>query len=202
MLVSVSIFLIVLFGVYIVYEAGEWNYTTGTAKWDVQSQARLALDRMTREIRMAGYASPKVSDPVVIATNDTLAIRADLDGSGPQYITYTRRDCSGTEGTVLYRNLSTTTFCGGDPFIEGITALTFTYYELNNLPVPSPLPSTYALDGQGIVTGTGTPGAPAAGGQRDRVRQVKISLTLQQQLKGRTVPFTITTDVALRNLVP
>jgi prepilin-type N-terminal cleavage/methylation domain-containing protein len=202
MLVSLSIFLIVLFGLYTVYDAGERNYSSGTTKWDVQSQARLALDRMTREIRMAGYASPKVADPVVIATDDTLTIHADVDGSGAKYVTYGRRDCSGTGGTVLYRNISPSTFCGGDPFIEGVSALTFTYYELNNVPLPYPLPSSYALDSQSFVTGTGTPSPPAAGSQRDRVRQVKISLTVQQQIRGRTVPFTITTDVALRNLVP
>lgn len=201
-LVTTAIFLIVLYGVYLVYDVGEANYLKSSRKWDVQSQARVALERLGREIRTAGYANPKVTDPVVIATNDTLSFHADLDGSGATYVTYSRRDCTGTVTTTLYRNVSPTTFCGGEPFVDGVTALTFTYYELNNVPLPYPLPSTYQLDGQGPVTGTGTPSTPAPGSQRDRVRQVKIALTLQQQIGDTVVPFTATTDVALRNLLP
>ncbi len=201
-LVTTAIFLIVLYGVYLVYDVGEANYVKSSRKWDVQSQARVALERMGREIRTAGYANPKVSDPVVIATNDTLSFHADLDGSGATYVTYSRRDCTGTVTTTLYRNVSTATFCGGEPFVEGVSALTFIYYELNNVPLPYPLPSTYALDSQGAVTGTATPTTPAAGGQRNRVRQVKIALTIQQQIGTTIVPFTATTDVALRNLLP
>lgn len=202
-LIASTIFLIVMAAVYLVYDVGEANYSRGTRKWDVQSQARVALERISREVRMAGYASPtKLTDPVVIATNDTLSIHADTDGTGAKYITYSRRDCSGNLGTTLYRTASTTTFCGGEPFIEGVSSLTFAYYELNNVPVPYPPGGTYQLDGQGAVTGTDTPTAPMVGGSRDRVRQIKIALRVQQQVKGVTIPFTATTDIALRNLLP
>ncbi len=204
MLVTTVIFLIVLYGVYIIYDTGEASYIKGRLKWDAQSQSRVALERMAREIRTAGYNNPvKVADPIVIATNDTISLHADVgDGNGLRYVTYSLRDCTGTTGTTLYRNTSTTTFCGGDPFIEGVTSLKFTYYELNNVPIPYPLTTTYQLDSQGPVTGASTPSAPAAGGQRDSIRQVNIALTLQQQAGTTTVPFTATTDVALRNLLP
>lgn len=203
-LVSLSMFLIVLYGVYVVYDVGEANYARGSRQWDVQSQARLALERTAREIRMAGYsAAGKLPDPVVIATNDTLTIRTTVDESaGPQYITYGRRDCAGTAGATLYRNASTTTYCGGDAFIDGVTSLKFTYYELNGVMIPyaSPPLTTYQLDNQNYVTGTGTPTAP--GTQRNAIRQIKISLTVEQQVGSVTIPFTTTTDVTLRNLVP
>jgi Tfp pilus assembly protein PilW len=203
-LVTTIIFLVVLYGVYVVYDVGEANYTKGRLKWDVQSQSRVALERMAREIRMAGYNNPlKVTDPVVIATNDTISIHADVgDGAGLRYVTYSLRDCSGVTGTTLYRNTSTTTFCGGDPFIEGVTHLKFTYYELNNVSIPYPLTSTYQLDSQAPVTGASTPSVPAHAGQRDSVRQVNVALTVQQQAGATTIPFTVTTDVALRNLLP
>ncbi len=208
MLITTAMFLVIFYGIYLVYDVSVRSYAIGSRKWDVQSQARVALERLARESRMAGYAAPvKVTDPVVIATNDTFSFHADLDGAGAKYITYSRRDCSGNVGTILYRNvsagaLSTATFCGGDPFVEGVSSLTFTYYELNNVPLPYPLTSTYQLDGQGPVTGTGHPTAPTAGGNRDRVRQVKIALTVAQQVQGTSIPFTATTDVALRNLLP
>lgn len=201
-LIASSIFLLVMYAVYTVYDVGQANYTKGSRKWDVQTQARVALERMAREIRAAGYASPtKVTDPVVIATNDTVSIHADADGTGAKYITYSRRDCSGNIGTTLYRNLSTTTFCGGDAFAENVSALTFTYYEINNVPLPYPLTGTYQLDSQGPVTGASVPTTPGAGSDRNRVRQVKISITIQQTAGGQTVPFTATTDVALRNFL-
>ncbi len=202
-LVAATIFMIVMSAVYLVYGVGEASYNRGTRKWDVQSQARVAMERISREVRMAGYASPdKLTDPVVIATNDTLSIHFETDGTGPKYITYSRRDCNGNVGSTLYRNVSTMTFCGGEPFIEDVTNLTFAYYELNNVPLPYPPGSTYQLDGQGYVTGTGTPTTPVVGGSRDRIRQIKIALTVQQQVKGVLIPFTATTDVTLRNLIP
>jgi len=205
-LIATVIFLVVMYGVYIIYDVGEANYMRGSRKWDVQSQARVAMERMAREIRMAGYASPKVSDPVVIATNDTLAFRADLDGTGAKYVTYSRRDCTGSAGNILYRNVYDATtnarYCGGDPFIQGLVAMTFTYYEINNVPIPYPLTTTYQLDSQSHTTGTGAPTAPAAAGQRDSVRQVKIALTIRETVGGQEIPFTISTDVALRNLLP
>ncbi len=202
-LVAMSMFLIVLYAVYTVYDVGEANYQKSSRRWDVQSQARVALERMGREIRMAGYASPtKVTDPVVIATNDTISIHADVDGTGATYITYSRRDCSGNIGNALYRRVSTSVFCGGDAFIDDVTSLTFTYYEMSNVPIPYPLTSTYQLDSQAPATGASIPATPAAGGQRDRIRQVKMAITLQQAVGGVLIPFTATTDVALRNLMP
>jgi hypothetical protein len=190
----------------VIYDVGERNYVSGSRKWDVQSQARVAVERMGREIRMAGYASPKLTDPVVIATNDTMTFHADVDGSGAKYITYGRRNCTGTLGTTLFRNVydasTNAKYCEGDPFIENVNSLTFTYYELNNVPIPYPLTSAYQLDSQAHTTGTATPTAPATGGQRDRVRQVKISLTVSETVGGKTYPYTISTDVALRNLLP
>ncbi len=148
MLVSLSMFLIVLYGVYLVYEVGEANYSRGSREWDAQSQARLALERMAREIRMAGYsAAGRLSDPVIIATNDTLSIHATEDETvGPQYITYGLRDCTGTAGSTLYRQASTTSYCGGDAFIEGVTALSFTYYELNGVMVPYSSPRRRSIN--------------------------------------------------------
>ena len=86
--------------------------------------------------------------------------------------------------------------------MENVNNLSFTYYELNNVSIPYPLTSTYQLDSQAPTTGTAAPTTPATGGQRDRTRQVKISLTVSETTGGKTFPFTISTDVALRNLLP
>ena len=205
-MVATSIFMVVLYGVYVIYDVGERNYVSGSRKWDVQSQARVAIARMALEVRMAGYASPKLTDPIVIATNDTLAFHADVDGTGAKFITYSRRDCAGTLGTTLYRNVydsaTNARYCGGDAFVDNVNSLIFTYYELNNVPIPYPLTATYQLDSQAHTIGTGAFTTPATGSQRDSVRQVTISLTVSETTGGKTFPFTISTDVALRNLLP
>jgi Tfp pilus assembly protein PilW len=210
-LVTTTLMLIVMFGVFVLYEMGQTTYLSGTQQWDTQSQARLAIEWLAREIRVAGYATPdKLSDHVVIATNDTISVHADIDGplgDGPRYITYTLRDCDGHVGTTLYRNasapdapLAVATFCGGTPFIDNVTSLAFTYYEVSNVPIPYPLAASYELDHQAAVTGTGHPTAPAVGSERNRIRQVKIALTVQEQRGSTTAVYTATTDVMLRNL--
>jgi prepilin-type N-terminal cleavage/methylation domain-containing protein len=203
MLVTLSIFLVVLYGVYVVYDAGEATYSSTSREWDIQSQARFALERLAREIRMAGYSSTgAVTDPVVIATTDTISFHADVgDGNGLQYITYGLRNCDSTISQTLYRNASTTTYCGGQSLIDGVANLTFYFYEVNGLPIPYPAQSTYQLDSVNYVTGTNAPDTSSLT-NRNRVRQVKISMTVQQTVGATTVPFTVTTDVALRNLLP
>lgn len=205
MLVTLAIFLVVLYGVYIIYDTGEANYIRSTRMWDAQSQARVALERMAREIRMAGYATPaNVTDPVLIATNDTISIHADVgDGNGLEYITYGLRNCDDTITQTLYRrasNASPFVYCGGEPFIDGVTSLTFAYHEQGGLVNPNPPTIPYKLDGVNYVTGTNAPDISTMT-NRNKVRQVKISMTVQQTVGTTTTPYTITTDVTLRNLL-
>ncbi len=222
-LIALSILLVVFFGAYLVYDAGQAEYSRGSAQWDVQSQGRVAIERMAREIRQAGFTldmSNPIAYPIVIATNDTISFRAALDPSaGVQYITYGLRNCDDTLTQTLYRNASATQACGGQAIIDSLappasgstvaTGLRFTYFAVGNVPIPqgaSPpyLPTPpYQLDNQNFVTGTTLPTpAPVAGSHRANIYQVRISLTLQQMVSGVAVPFTINTDVALRNRIP
>ena len=203
-LIGAMVFLVVLEGVYILQQTSITTYAKAEDSAAMQQTARVALDRMAQDLRMAGYSSPKLTDPVVIATNNTVSIHADTDGTGARYITYSLRDCNGTVGTVLYRQVSTTSFCGGDTIASGVSTLQFTYFEGQNVPLPYPTPSppVYSLDGQGAVTGTGTPTTPAAGSQRNGVRQIKVALTMTNNNVQRPQRFTTTTEVTLRNLIP
>jgi hypothetical protein len=197
-------FLVVLGGVYVLHDTSLESFARGRDRAGLQQTARPALDRMVQELRMAGYAAAKLADPLVIATNDTVSIHADTDGAGPLYITYSLRDCSGAVGTVLYRQASATSFCGGTPIADGVAALQFTYFEAQNvpLPYPTPAPPAYQLDGQGHIAGSGSPTAPAVGSQRDQVRQIKVQLTLTNGNVLRPQRFTATSHVTLRNLIP
>lgn len=83
----------------------------------------------------------------------------------------------------------------------------FTYFSVGNVPIPPggtapylPTPP-YQLDSQNYVTGTNAPSAVVTGSDRSNIYQIRISLTLQQTVGTNTVPFTVNTDVALRNRV-
>ncbi len=197
-------FLVVLYAAYTLQQTSQDTYGLARDRAAMQQTARLALDRMEQDLRMAGYDTNKLSDPVVIATNDTVSIHANPDGTGAVYITYSVRDCTGAAGTVLYRIASTTTFCGGDPIADGVSSLQITYYEGNNvaLPYPTPASGQYQLDSQGPIAGAGTPTAPAVGAQRDSARQMKIKLVLSSGSVQQPQNYTATTEVALRNLLP
>ena len=59
-LISSTIFVIVLLGLYVVYETNQSTYMRGEGRADLQQNARVALDQMTRELLMAGYDPTKV----------------------------------------------------------------------------------------------------------------------------------------------
>ncbi len=204
-LIGAMVFLVVLEGVYILQQTSLTTYARAEDSASMQQTTRVALDRMAQDLRMAGYGTPKLTDPVVIATNDTVSIHVDMkDGNGPLYITYSLRDCNGNLGTLLYRQASATSFCGGDTIASNVSALQFTYFYGQNVPLPYPTPNppVYQLDNQGAVTGTGTPTAPGAGSDRNNVRQIKVALTMSNNNVQRPQRFKATTEVTLRNLIP
>ena len=100
-LMSLSFFIVVLMAVYMVFETSTATYNRGTRLQDVQQMARLALDEMSNQIRMANYY-PELFDttppgtpgcpngtvgpcdttsfPIQVATPTTLAVFGNLDG--------------------------------------------------------------------------------------------------------------------------
>ena len=90
---TLTIFLLVLLGVYQVLDSGHSTYTRGTKKQDVQQTARLAMDEMVKRFRMAGYISENFDTPnlvtdiaparfgVYVATSTVLAVYGDMDGT-------------------------------------------------------------------------------------------------------------------------
>ena len=237
LLIAMSIFLLILLGIYNVFDTNRQTYVSGTRKVDVQQNARVALDQIAREIRMAGYfpenfptatfANPQ---PIQIAQNFALAILGDADGSGASKVflyclkgtdvirkwtalaggavtgpaqAYT---CSEENlpnvrvGAVLGENIANT---------ANVIGLRFTYYDVNNLPIPNPMPASkmtaYTLDGEGLNFTTGAGATPVFGStaQRGAVRTVVITVVATESVPGpgqQPQSFTLTSSVRLRNL--
>jgi prepilin-type N-terminal cleavage/methylation domain-containing protein len=81
LLITLSIFLILLFSVYMVHETNTVSYERSEMRMDIQQNARVALATMERELRKAGYGAPKQLAGVSMiseARPKTITFRADL----------------------------------------------------------------------------------------------------------------------------
>jgi len=94
LLIGLAIFLLVLLAVYQVFDTGTATYRSGQVKADVQQNARVALDELVRQLRMAGYYPENFdtdgtndlllsanNQKIQVATTGGLAVRGDLDGT-------------------------------------------------------------------------------------------------------------------------
>jgi Tfp pilus assembly protein PilW len=205
-LVSMAIFLFVLLAVFTTYTPNREIQARGETRVDVQQNARLALAEMAREIRMAGYfpenfasppANPQLASGIRLATNDTLAVYGDTNGSGASTVSLfcitggqVRKGRAGVAQVAAY------TCSSGQIIAESATNLEFRYYDENNNPVPSPPAATFQLDSQ-------APGAVpnmANSTLRDSVRKIAITLTTTGDSSNRDPQvYALTSEVTLRN---
>lgn len=151
MMIAMAISLLVLSGVYEVFTSQQKAYTIQDQVAEMQQNARVAMDIMTREIKMAGYIAeqwfggmapsvdisynpPNIGNgtPEDIEENGANAItfEADVDGDG---ITETVRYSIDTTNAELEREVwklngaAWDASGGAQPIAENITSLIFTY---------------------------------------------------------------------------
>lgn len=218
LVIAMSIFLVVLLAVYEMFETNRATYMTGTRKVDIQQNARVALDGIGREIRMAGYFPENYDNnaandlvnpqPIQVAQNSGLAIFGDADGSGASNIflyclsgnTVMRKKT--VTGGAVTGPAAAYTCSAGDTLAENIATLKFTYYDGNNTPIPNPPTLPYTLDAEGM--GNVPPFATTA--QRAAVRTIVITIQATESVQGVLIPgqqpqsITLTSSVRLRNI--
>jgi len=87
LLVSAVIFVVILLGIYMMYETNQITFLKGEKKTNIQQNARIAMDQMETEIRMAGYgvptaASPSKIEPIITAASATsISFLADIENA-------------------------------------------------------------------------------------------------------------------------
>jgi prepilin-type N-terminal cleavage/methylation domain-containing protein len=206
LMVAMSIFLLILVGIFQVFDPSRNAYQVSERKLDVQQNARVAMDRMARQIRMAGYFPENIdadntndlSNSIQVATESAISVSGDLDmtGASSAYTfcldnTAGLRRVRGTIGT------GASYICAnGDLMAESVTALRFAYFDSANNPIPNPPPSTYNLDAQGLG------GAPsfASVTERSAVRRIVIMVTARENVPNQPAQtYTLASDVRLRN---
>jgi prepilin-type N-terminal cleavage/methylation domain-containing protein len=205
LMVAMSIFLLILVGIFQVFDPSRNAYQVSTRKLDVQQNARVAMDRIARQIRMTGYFPENIdndntndlSNSVQVATESALSVAGDLDGTGASSAYTFCRDSAGlrrVSGAI--GNAGSYTCSNGTLLAESVTALSFAYFDSANNPVPNPPTGPFNLDAQGLG------GAPSFANvaQRSIVRRVVISVTARENVPGQGFQtYTLTSDVRLRN---
>jgi len=177
-LISLSVFTIVIFAVYTTFTASHRTFVRGEDKIELQQTSRVAMGMAASEIRTAGYDPSNVmtlmpTTAIQVANANTLTFIADVDGNNvTDQVTYR------LQGTQLIRDFAS--WGGAAPFpapaseqlADGVTALTFAYFDSSDNPT-----ATLA-----------------------NIRRITIGLTVQETGVGGQQSLPLTMDVRLRNV--
>ena len=171
LLTALALVGLVLGGALTLLREGQRAAALGSARAEAQQGARVALERLAREVRQAGRGLSGPETPALaVAEPSRIVIRVDRDGDGrstggPETVTWLVRD------GVLRRNAGG----GAQPIIEGVRDLVLTYRDARGEPTTEP----GAVRAVGITLVT----EPiAASGSAPRVQAV---LTTEVRLRNR-----------------
>ena len=167
LLVALAIVGLVLVMLTGLLQHGQQTYLAGTARMEAQQNARVAFERLGRELREAGI-DPRGRGflPLINPTSTGFTIQNDLNGDGviagnPETITYSLR------GRTLRRNAGG----GAQTLIDGVESLTLTYLDAGGNPTQAPGEIRSVL-----ITITTGPRGPVSRG---------VSMTTRVRLRNR-----------------
>lgn len=170
LLTSLAVLGLVLSGAFTLLHHGQQAYVVGAARVEAQQNARIAVDRLAREIRQAGHGDAAASFPAIsVAERSRIVFHLDFDGDGvlaARRETITWRLADG----VLRRDAGG----GAQPIIEGVRDFLLTYRDEHGAPTAEPT----GVRSVRIALTTGADGAPGT---------------------ARLLATTVTTEVRLRN---
>ena len=121
-----------LSGTLAALQQGLQAYTVGAARVEAQQNGRIALERLTREIRGAG-AGGAALDAIAVAERERIVLQLDLDGDGA----ITRRGETVTwrlADAVLRRDAGG----GAQPVVNGVRRLVLEYLDARDQPARAP----------------------------------------------------------------
>ena len=187
LLIGLAVSSLVLLALYTIFIWSHQTYVSGTHRQDVQQTARLAMDQMMRQVRMAGYfpenfdastandiSVPPSNNPfgtlrVFMASSTSLAIFGDLDGSNASNLFLF---CLNGSNQLLFKKgapdaaASYTCSGTGDVIADNVTSFSLTYFGLDNSTPRQLTQLSFAagfLDGVGIPSFSGATATTAVG---------------------------------------
>lgn len=185
LLAAMTVGVLVLIAAGFAFQVAGGTLSRGSDQTEAQQNARWALERMTQEIRGAGYNPTAVNFAAIsVPTQTSLILQSDFNGNG---VLDAPGGCdpTGPSERVSYRLVGTELRRATDPpanaceavVVGGVRQLALSYLDMSGNPLPFPIP----------------PAAEAA------VRSVVVTLTLQPETGGTQPVVTLTDRVRLRN---
>jgi type IV pilus assembly protein PilW len=181
-LIAIVITGVALGAIYSVFASANQTYFNQDSIADTQQRARIGLDMMVRDIRMAGL-NPTVTAGagIVEATPTKIRFTADRNMNGD--LTDSNEDLTyELVGSSLVRYEG-----AGAPvvLIDNVSALLFTYFALDE---STPLPTVIQI-------------VPVSASDLANIRTVAISITCQgMDYKRKNISRTLQTQISCRNL--
>ena len=201
LLITALILTVVLFAIYLMYETNMTTATWGNKKAELQQNARVALDMMEREIRMAGYnPDPSLTGANANAIQDislsptTLTFITDVDGAADNKTEKVQYTYNATPQTIT-RSVWQWNGTGWDSLTatpevvaDGVSSLCLTYWDNTQPTNNSYRPSSINCS---LIGSTMSPAS---------VRRITIAITASGKAGRKTETFTFASDARLRNL--
>lgn len=153
LLVATALLGLVMAGLLGVLQSGTASYRWGAARIEAQQSARVALERMAKELRSAGY-DPKSAgfEAIAIAEPARVVLQTDLDDDGvidptSERVTFLLRPGE----TILRRDAGG----GAQPIVNGVKRFALSYFDARGAPTTDP--AAVALIGVEIEIGLAGP---------------------------------------------
>src|SRR3989338_5208346 len=162
LLISMTIGLVVLGSIFSSFTTQKKSYELQEQITVMEQNLRVPLDFITRDLRNAGYNPTEdlttgtsvglipddpndPDDPNVSITTNSIKILSDIDGNGAIPTTNTDADEKVTydlDGTDYTDGITFDIDRNGQPLVQNITALTFTYYDSDGNTIATPITGT------------------------------------------------------------
>jgi len=134
LLVALAVFGVVSAAVLTVLQEGLQGYTIGASRAESQQSGRVALERLTGEIRTAGLGPrPATFAAISLAEPTRIVLHSDLDGDG---------GVAGPGETITWhlagKTLRRDAGGGAQPIIDGVRSFALEYLDALDRPVTTP----------------------------------------------------------------
>ena len=229
MLLAATISVTAVLGAYMVYDASQSTARKDERQSELQQNARSAMDMLAWQVRLAGYlALGTLPNRVAIGTDTLLVVRGDVTLTGGAGVTDTLFTVQQPGAGLICNTTPPCPNCPPPPCLVtgtsvytvnaaqtvtafNISAVTFTYFDANNVQLAAPLDGVAPVDSAtppaGFTNGTAA-ASPLAGAtaNRDSVRKIRVNLTARigtvsagPGVGSTPTQITLSEDVRFRN---
>jgi type II secretory pathway component PulJ len=157
MLVALAVCGIVFGGAYATLDAGVRAYAIGAARAESQQAARVALNRLAREIRVTGVGADSDMPAIVMAESAEIVLGSDLDADGV-FMARGERITWRLATSILRRDAGG----GAQPIANGVHGFVLRY--LDAAGEPTSVPAAVRTVEVTMRTGTAAPESSLARG--------------------------------------